>query len=197
VTSREDRVQCGVEIPIETKQAMKDADSPMWKLVDEGVRIALGLDEGSTEAAVVQRLEEVQQERRELSSQLDDIQNRVEELEGMESELEQRLSDIRDRKQSHKDRLCVILEEMQDDARDRPVMAWMPDVRDAALREYGSESKDNIRRVIEDLRNEALESGYAIRSDRLTRANPGGTAASPADGGEDEDFYCSGSDSDE
>jgi len=188
MTSREDRAHIHAEIPIETKQAMKDADGPMWKLIDEGVRIALGLDEGSTEAAVEQRLGEVRQERKELGDQLDDIQSRVEDLESMESELEGRLSDIRERKQSHKDSLEEILNEMADDPRDRPVMAWMPDVRDAALREYGSESKDNIRRVIEDLRNHALEAGYAIRSDRLSRANSNGTVAASADGGKDDDL---------
>jgi len=199
MTSREDRVQCAAEIPIETKQALKEADAPIWKLLDEGARIVLGLDEGSTESALEHRLEEIRSERREISDQLENLESRFDELEEMEAELEGRLENIRQRKQSHKDRLDEILENMAADPRDRPFMAWMPDVRDAALREYGSESKENIRRVVEDLRQHALEENYAISSSRLSRNGATGTAEAAADGGveQDDDFRVISGDSDE
>jgi len=199
MTSRDDRVQCAAEIPIETKQALKDADAPIWKLLDEGARIILGLDEGSTEAALEHRLEEIQAERREISDELEILESRLDDLEDMEQDVQDRLDDVRDRKQSHKDRLNDILEDMEADSRNRPFMAWMPDVREAALHEYGSESKENIRRVVEDLRKQATEESFAVSYDRLSRtgASQQQTAAA-ADGGiEDDDFRALKGDSDE
>jgi len=188
MTSRENRVQCAAEIPIETKQALKDADAPIWKLLDEGARIVLGLDDGSTEAALEHRLEEIRSERREIGEQVEILESRLNDLEDMEEEAQARLNDIRDKKESHKQRLNQILENMEADSRDRPFMAWMPDVREAALHEYGSESKDNIRRVVEDLRKQATEGSFAVSYDRLTRNGPSQQRAmSSADGGMDED----------
>lgn len=186
MTSRENRSRVDAEIPIETKQALKNADEPIWKLLDEGARIVLGLDEGSTEAAIEQRLSEVRQERREISDQLDNLQNRVDDLDDMESDLEANLEDIRQKKESHKERLDQVLDEMESDAQDRPVVAWMSDLREASTQEYGSTSKENIRRVVEDLRERSVEQNRAIVPSRLTRsANAGSTSQPVADGGSD------------
>jgi hypothetical protein len=192
VTSREDRSQTHLEIPVETKQAMKEADGPMWKIVDEGVRMALGLDEGSTEAAIEQRLDEITQERNELRDQLGSIESRLDELDTIEADLEERLEHIRNEKQSHYERLDSILSQMLNDDRNRPVMAWMPEVKEAAVMEYGSDSKDNIRRIIEDLRNHALEEGYAIKSERLSRSTTVGGQPANADGGDSDLRILSG-----
>lgn len=188
MTSRENRVQCAAEIPIETKQALKDADAPIWKLLDEGARIVLGLDEGSTEAALEHRLEEIRSERNEISDQLQILESRLDDLEEMEADIEDRLAGVRERKQSHKERLDEILESMEADSRNRPFMAWMPDVRDAAVKEYGSESKENIRRVVEDLRKQATQENFAVGHDRLSRNAPTQQSTpSAADGGVDQD----------
>jgi TolA-binding protein len=184
VTDREDRCRVHVEIPVETKQAMKDSDGPMWKLIDEGVRMALGLDEGSTEAAIVQRLKEIKQERNELHDQLESVESRLDELDTIEDDLEERLEHIREQKESHYERLDSILSQMLSDERNRPVMAWMPEVKEAAVMEYGSDSKQNVRRIIEDLRSHALEEGYAIESDRLSRSASVSGQPANADGGE-------------
>lgn len=199
MTSREDRVQVGLEIPVETKQAMKDADGPMWKIVDEGVRMALGMDKGSTEAAIEHRLGELQTERTKLSDQLESLQDRIEDIESMEADLESRLSRIREKKQSHRERLDEILESMERDNRSRPVTAWMGDIKEASLHEYGSESKDNIDRVVGDLRQRATEEGYSISPDRFSRTVAANSnIQSSADGGEDEDLrVLKGGDDDE
>lgn len=196
MTSREDRARVQVEIPIETKQALKEKDESMWKLIDEGVRMALGLDEGSTEAAIEQRLDEITQERNELRDQLDSIESRLDELDAIEADLEERLEHIQNEKESHYERLDSILSQMLSDDRNRPVMAWMPEVKEAAVMEYGSDSKDNIRRIIEDLRSHALEEGYAIESDRLSRSTTVGGQPVNADGG-DSDLRILGGDGDE
>jgi len=171
---------------------MKEADGPMWKIVDEGVRMALGLDEGSTEAAIEQRLDEITQERNELRDQLGSIESRLDELDTIEADLEERLEHIRNEKQSHYERLDSILSQMLNDDRNRPVMAWMPEVKEAAVMEYGSDSKDNIRRIIEDLRNHALEEGYAIKSERLSRSTTVGGQPANADGGDSDLRILSG-----
>jgi DNA repair exonuclease SbcCD ATPase subunit len=178
---------------------MKDADGPMWKIVDEGVRMALGLDQGSTEAAIEHRLGDLQTERSKLSDQLESIQSRLEQVESMEEDLESRLSRIREKKQSHRDRLDEILESMEEDTRSRPVTAWMSDIKEASLYEYGNESKDNIDRVIGDLRQRATEEGYSISPDRFSRTVAANSnLQSSADGGEDEDFrVLKGGDDDE
>lgn len=196
MTSREDRARVQVEIPIETKQALKEKDESMWKLIDEGVRMALGLDEGSTEAAIEQRLDEITQERNELRDQLDSIESRLDELDAIEADLEERLEHIQNEKESHYERLDSILSQMLSDDRNRPVMAWMPEVKEAAVMEYGSDSKDNIRRIIEDLRSHALEEGYAIESDRLSRSTTVGGQPANADGG-DSDLRILSGDGDE
>lgn len=195
MTSRENRVQTHIEIPMETKQALKEADEPIWKLVDEGARIILGLDEGSTEAAIEQRLTEVRQERKEIGNQLDNLQNRLDELDRMEEDLEQNLSSIREKKQSYNEQLDDVLDEIETDAQDRSVLAWMGDLRNAAISEYGSDSKDNIRRVVEDLRERSVEQNRAIAPSRLTRSANGNNPSTVAtDGGDDPDLRILGDD---
>lgn len=182
MTSRDNRNSIRVEIPVETKQALKESDEAMWRLVDEALRLSLGLDEGSTEAAIEARLEDVQDERSELLEQREEIEHRLTELDEQEEDLEQKLADLREKKASHKERLFKILNEMEKDDRGRNILAWSADLKEAASHEYGSQSKDNIRRVIEDVRQLATEEGYAIAADRLSRNTASGTAAA-ADGG--------------
>lgn len=196
MTSRDDRSRLHVEIPVETKQAMKDEDGPMWKLIDEGVRMALGLDEGSTEAAIERRLEEIDQERGEISEQIEELNARLDQLAAMEDDLEKRLHNIRERKESHDERLCTILDEMANDNRNRPAQAWMSAIKEAATLEYGSDSKNNIRRIFEDLRNAALEEDYAIESARLSRSASTQPQAAAADGGNDWKALSNGADGD-
>lgn len=189
MSSRDGRTQVAVEIPTETKQALKDADSPMWKIIDEGARLVLGLDEGSTEAAIEQRLQDVRQERNQINSQMEDLESRILELEEMESDLADQLDSIREKKQSHKERLDEILDEMESDPDNRPVMAWMSELREAATKEYGSESRDNMRRVVEDLRSRSTEQARGIVPARFSRAASAQTIGASADGGNDPDEF--------
>lgn len=199
MTDRDDRSRLHVEIPVETKQALKDADGPMWQLINDGVRMALGLDEGSTEAAIEQRLEEMRKERSEVSAQAEALHKRLDELDAMEEELEDRLANIREKKASHKERLDDVLDAMCKDERQRQVIAHMQLVRDAAMHEYGSDSKNNIDRVISDLRKRATEQGRDIMPSRFSRTPPAGpsTAQAANDGGEDDDFRVLNGDNDE
>lgn len=188
MSSREGRKQVAVEIPIETYQEMKDAESAMWEIVDEGARIVLGLDEGSTEAALENRLNDVRQERTEIENQFESLESRLDDLESMEADLTDQLESVRQKKETHRERLDAILDAMADDQQNRPVIAWMEDLRDASTHEYGSESKENIRRVIEDLRNRAAEEMYAISPHRLTRTGSVQGQNANADGGDDSDL---------
>jgi DNA repair exonuclease SbcCD ATPase subunit len=189
MTSPEDRVQTNIRLPVATKQAIKEADGPMWKVVEEGVRMALGLDQGSTEAAIEARLEEIKQERNQKESQLQDIEKRLDELADMEEKLAQQLEQIREKKASHRERLDTVLASMEDDSNNRQVTAWMSKIREAAMHEYGGDSKENIDRVIGDLRQRATEEGLAIAPERFSRtASSNAKLLSSADGGDDEDF---------
>jgi len=198
MTDRTDRSRLHVEIPVETKQALKDADGPMWQLINEGARMALGLDEDSTEAAIEQRLEDLAQERSEISAQVESLHKRLDELDKMEAELQDRLENIREKKETHNERLDDILDEMCNDERSRQVIAWMKQVRDAAMHEYGTDSKNNIDRVIADLRKRATEQGRPIEPSRFARSpQPQANVQASTDGGEDDDFRVLKGDDDE
>lgn len=188
MSSRKGRKQVAVEIPIETYQEMKDAEDAMWEIVDEGARIVLGIDEGSTEAALENRIKDVRQERTEIKNQFESLESRLNDLDKMEADLTDQLESVQEKKETHRERLDAILEEMEDDSQGRPVLAWMSDLREASTYEYGSESKENIRRVIEDLRNRAAEEMYAIAPHRLTRTASAQGQQANADGGDEPDL---------
>lgn len=197
MTSRDGRTQLAIEIPIETKNALKEADGTMWETVDEGVRMVLGLDQGSTEAAIESQLQDIRQERREIQEQLSNLESRLEDLDEREENLETKLADIREKKQSHKQRLFAILDEMEGDERDRPALAWSTNLKDAAVHEYGSKSTDNIARVVEDLRTLAAEENYQIAPHRLTRSPAANNTAKATDGSGEDAYKFLSSDDDE
>lgn len=185
MTDRDDRARVHVEIPVETKQALKDADGPMWQLINEGARMSLGLDEGSTESGIEQRIEDLEQERSEVSAQVESLHKRLDQIDEMKEELEERLQNIREKKETHNQRLDNILDQMCKDERSRQVIAWMGEVRDAAMHEYSSDSKNNIDRVIADLRKRAAEQGRPVEPSRFSRSQTTNVQAA-ADGGDDD-----------
>lgn len=192
MTSRDNRARVHVEIPVETKQALKEADGSMWEVLDEGARMVMGLDEGSTEAAIENRIENIRQEQTEIDDQRQSLDQRLKELQEMEEDLTSQLESIRQKKETHRERLDAILDQMEDDPQSRPVLAWMSDLRDASMHEYGSESRDNMRRVVEDLRNRSAEEGRAIAPHRLSRTASAQGQSANADGGDEPDLRVMG-----
>jgi len=66
MTRRDGRKSWGAELPVETIEALKkeakESDLPQWKVADQALRMYLGLDEGSTEAALERQLEDARKE---------------------------------------------------------------------------------------------------------------------------------------
>lgn len=190
MTNRDGRKATAVELPIETREALKEQDVPMWKSIDEAVKLALGLDEGSTEAALERRLEEIDSEIDSHREVIEEKEQRVEDLLETRSDLSDKLEQIRQKKQSYKEQLDTVLEEMLED-KSKNVLAWMSEIRDASVEEYGRDTDSNIERVIADLRKRRDERALAIQDHRFQRAGgtgAAGTATASTDGGEDHSF---------
>jgi len=186
MTAREKRESVRAEIPVDTKEALKDADGAYCEVIDEALRMFFGLDEGSTEHALERMLE---QKDAQIDEKIAELEQGFEELDRMyneREELEQKLADIREKKQTHNERLDAILDEMVEQ-RGKNVLAWMGELKEAAREEYGTSSKSNIERVVGDLRSRRDERGLAIVDHRFQQqgamANQSNTVR--ADGGEE------------
>jgi len=189
MTSREGRKATALELPAETREAMKNADMPMWKAADQAVRMYFGLDEGSTERALERRIEDLQQERNGLLEQRESINAQIDDLNDRISDLKTQLNELREKKASYKEQIDTILEEMLEHP-DRNVLAWMSEIRAAANDEYGRDTDSNIDRVISDLRERRDNQALAIEDFRFNRTGqapgPNSAAQATTDGGADE-----------
>lgn len=189
MTRREGRKTWAGELPVETihaiKKESKESDMPMWKIVDQACRMYLGLDEGSTEAALERKLEELDDKLTEYEQKVESIENEREELREQKQLISEQLEEIREKKASYKERLDEILEDMLENP-NKTVMAYMSDIRDAATDEYGRDTKDNIDRVMADLRDRRTERGLEIPDHRFKRTSASVTSDGPAaaDGGQ-------------
>jgi len=188
VTNRDGRKATAVELPLETREAMKDEDSAMWKIVDEAVRMYLGMGAESTEAGIERRLEELRSERAEHLDVIQERANRVREIDEIAEDLETQLETLREKKATYHEQLDAILEAMQEHP-DRNVLAWMSEIRDAAIDEFGNDTSSNLDRVINDLRDRRDEQDLEIPDHRFRKSSgpspqAGGPAAQPlqADG---------------
>lgn len=187
MTRRDGREGIRAEIPLETKDAMRDEEDPYWKVIDKAVKMYLGLDEGSTEHAITRMIDQLDEQLDVKHEERDQLEQEIEDLEQRREDLVQKREDIREKKQSHRERLDDILDEMLVQS-EKTVLAWMNELKEAAAEEYGSTSTSNIERVVGDLRSRRDERDLAIPYHRFKRSagppTPGASGqAIQADGG--------------
>lgn len=187
MADRDGRKATAVELPIEVREAMKDEDAAMWKVVDEAVRMYLGIGTESTEAGIERRISELERERNEHLEAIQERANRIQEIDDLLEDLVADLESLREKKASYDEQLHTILEELQESSM-KTVLAYQSEIRQAAIDEYGQDTQGNIERVVNDLRKRSEESNYAI-ADHQFRTTSGPTPTSgqtaTADGGED------------
>jgi len=156
MTRRDGRKSWGAELPVETIEALKkeakESDLPQWKVADQALRMYLGLDEGSTEAALERQLEDARKELEQQRQQRQQLEQQEDQLEDRVEMLADQLEDIREQKQSYKEQLDDILENLLKNP-NQTAMAYMSEIRSAATDEYGRDTKNNIDRVVADLRD--------------------------------------------
>lgn len=189
MTSRKGRKLWSGELPVETIQALKEeadkSDMPQWKIADQAFRMHLGLDEGSTEAALERQLEDARKELKQRKQEREQLKQEEDQLEDRLDMLSEQLESVREQKASYKEQLDSILENLLDNP-NQTVMAYMSDIRDAATDEYGRDTKDNISRVISDLRDRRDERSLSIPDHRFKRTGASVTSEpnATADGGQ-------------
>lgn len=180
MTSRKGREAIRAELPKETKEALKASDKPMWKVIDESVRMSLGVGDADTEQAFRRRIERLEQERENVQSQIDSLNK---ELEG----IEQRIEDEQTRLEQYLDERDSI-EEVQDEVLDAiagtsmSVYAKRSELCELARREYGHETDKNIKKAISDLKERRDEREMTI-ADSQFRENVNTKQAGTPDGG--------------
>lgn len=175
MTSRKGRKQWAGELPVETVAALREeadeSDLKMWKIVDQALRMYLGLDEGSTEAALERKLDEMQKRREEIESQRVEFEREQERLVDEMDRLEAQLEEIREQKASYEEQLDTILDQLELHP-ERTVMAYMSEIRDASIDQYGRDTSDNISRVISDLQDRSAETDRGLPKHRFKRSSP-------------------------
>lgn len=180
MTSRKGREAVRAEISKETKEALKESEKPMWKVIDEAVRMELGVGEATTEQAFRRRIERLEQERENVQSQIEALNNEVDSLEQEIEDEQRRLEQYLDERAS--------LEELQDEVLDAvagtsmSVYSQRQTLRELARREYGHETDQNIQKAITDLKTRRDERGLSI-ADGQFRENVSTQANGHADGG--------------
>lgn len=175
-----------VEIPFETKQKLKEEADTMWKTVDEAIRMHLGMDENSTEAALRDELEKIQKERESFLEERELLESKLESLEEREQKLEDKLDTIEERKQSYQESIDDLLDDMVEQ-QSKTILAWSATLKELANQEYGRATEQNIETVVGDIRSRRDDRNLAIPDHRFARTTAGRAAANSsmpaADGG--------------
>lgn len=182
MTSRKGREAVRAELPKETKEALKEADKPMWELLDEGARMLLGVGEADTEDAFRRRIERLEQNR-------DNVQSQIESLNKELDSIEQKIEDEQSRLEQYlaeRDSIEEVQDEVLDDiaGTSKSVFAKRELLRELARREYGHETDENIQKAITDLKQRRDDRDMAISDAQFTQ-NVRTRANGTADGGLD------------
>ena len=184
---REEREQLIGEVSTPVAQAVKQEDLANWKIMEAAIRMYLGLDDDSTEAALERQLEAVREERESLTDRLDDLREDVETLNEREEVIEEKLEETRERRQDYKTSLDEILDEMLEEP-NKNILAWSSRLKELAKQQYGTATDSNLDTVVGDLRNRRDERTLAIQDHRFRRRSAsratGGSTAAATDGGE-------------
>jgi len=180
MTSRKGREGIRAELPKETKQALKEADEPMWKLIDNAVRMSMGVGDADTEQAFRRRIDRIEQE-------LANVQDEIAALNKKRERLEQDLEDEQSRLEQYlaeRDSIETLQDEILDDLASSSVSVYAhrSTLRDLARREYGHETTANIQKAITDLKERRTERALDI-SDAQFSENVNSQATGTADGG--------------
>lgn len=179
MTSRKGRESVRAELPKETKAALKESDEPMWKLIDEAVRMSLGVGDADTEEAFRRRIERLEQERENVQSQIaalnKDLDRLEQQIEDEQTRLEQYLAE-RETIEEIQDR---ILDELAGSS--LSVYAMKSDLRELARREYGHETSENMEKAISDLKARRDEQSLPVSDAQFTE-NANGRQVGTADG---------------
>ena len=166
MTSRKGREHVAAEISKEAKQALKEADEPIWKQIDEAVRVMKGLDDVTTEEAFRRRIDTLLQKKKNVQSQIDDLQSELDQLEQEIEDEQNRFDEFLAERDS--------IQEIQDDVLDdientsMSVFARKSRLRELARREYGHETDENIQKAISDLKDRRDELGLQIRDSQFS-----------------------------
>lgn len=180
MTSRKGREHVAAEISKEVKQSLKDGEEPMWKQIEEAVRMMKGLDDTTTEEAFDRRIDGLVQEKENVQSQIEDLQSQVDTL----------VQEIEDEQRRKEEYLAErdSIQEVQDTVLDAiagtemSVFVKREQLRELARREYGHETDENIDKAISDLKERREEREMAIQ-DWQFRENVNTKPGATADGG--------------
>ncbi|USZ73739.1 hypothetical protein [Natronosalvus halobius] len=188
MTSRKGRKTWAGELPVETRNAIKkeakETGKPQWQVVDQAVRLALGLDEGSTEAALERQLEEHREEAEDFKEKAEEFSSKAEDrLENIDR-LQEQLEEIRESKASYREQLDEVLDSLLENP-NTTVMAYSSEIQQAAIDEYGRDTKDNISRVVADLHDRRDKRDLQLEDHRFKRSsmNVSTNQSATADGG--------------
>lgn len=166
MTSRKGREAVRAELPKETKEALKASDKPMWKVIDEAVRMSLGVGDADTEAAFRRRIEQLEQEREDVQSEIEALNKELATIEQRLEDEQSRLEQYLDERESIQEVQDRILEELESTS--MSVYRWKSELRDLARREYGHETETNLQKAISDLKDRRDELGLNIREQQFS-----------------------------
>jgi chromosome segregation ATPase len=179
VTSRKGREAVRAELPKETKEALKASEKPMWKVIDEAVRMSLGVGDANTEAAFRRRIEQLEQERSDVQTQIGALNKELATIEQRLEDEQSRLEQYLEEQESIQDIQDRILSELETSS--MSVFRWKSELRDLARREYGHETDANIQKAISDLKTRRDELGLEIPESQFSE-NVASSRTAVADG---------------
>lgn len=184
--SRDGRKQWAGYLPVETVDAMKDADEPMWKIVDEAVKMTLGLQDASTEEGYERRLAELREQRDQLEEEIESKQERLDRIDEKIERVSEQYQAYLDSRESYLSRIDGILDGLLDEPQ-KSIFAFKGELSEAAKQEYGRPTSENVQKVIEDAKDRRDERGLGINDSRFTDHMTNGQVAH-ADGEGEPDY---------
>lgn len=172
MTSRKGRVSVHVELPEETREALKEADEPMWKVLHNSVKTNLGLGDVETEQALQNRVNRLVQREENVQSEIEDREDELETILADKKAAQAQLDAYLKERDSIETIQRRVLEAVAGTS--MSVYSQISDLRDLAEQEYGRATDENIEKAIVDLEDRCDELSVDVADvqfDEMTRGN--------------------------
>lgn len=157
-----------IELPVETHQALKDADKSMWEIIDEAVKIHLAVDADSL-AALYRQKERYEERIEQHEEDIEELKSSQNELIDCKERIEEQIEALQQEYDDYEEIIQKIVSALEEN-RSLKIESQRKHLETAAeIQNNGIVTEDAIDEVCSDVRDYVRESTSNVAKDRLFR----------------------------
>lgn len=165
--TRSNREGTHIELPVEIREAMKDEDDPMWRIVADAVQIYLGLEQDNL-AALNRRVELTNQQISNIEDELEELEAERDELASRRDQLNMQIDQLHEERQDYDEILEDVINELVA-SESLGIDSQFTALRAAAeVQNDGVATEDAIESVREDVRSLVHERDVDVADRQLS-----------------------------